>query len=147
MFGSALTGSFTYLSYRDPNLLGTIENYDGAGEFLKATELTDEALTQAIIGAIGDLDGPLSPDQKGWEAMRRYLVQETAEQRATWRKEILETTKDDFIAFGERLEKRMTEKSCVAVFGSKQAIEDANTELAKQAKQQLGIKELLQSSN
>lgn len=144
---SALTGSFTYLSYRDPNLLGTIENYDGAGAFLKATELTDEALTQAIIGAVGDLDGPLSPDQKGWEAMRRYLVQETAEQRATWRKEILETTKDDFVAFGERLEKRMTEKSCVAVFGSKQAIEDANTELAKQAKQQLGIKELLQSSN
>ena len=49
---------------RDPNLLGTIANYDGSAPFLAATELTDEALAQAVIGAVGDLDGPLSPDAK-----------------------------------------------------------------------------------
>ena len=140
---SSLTGTFTYLSYRDPNLLGTIDNYDGAGAFLKSTELTDEALTQAIIGAVGDLDGPLGPDQKGWEAMRRHLVEETAEQRAVWRREILATTKEDFVKFGERLEEKLADSSCTAVFGSKQAIEDANVELEKQGKPTLEIKELL----
>jgi Zn-dependent M16 (insulinase) family peptidase len=25
------SGMFTYLSYRDPNLLGTLDNYDGTG--------------------------------------------------------------------------------------------------------------------
>lgn len=47
---SPLTGTFSYLSYRDPNLLGTIENYDGAAEFLTTLDITDEALAQAIIG-------------------------------------------------------------------------------------------------
>lgn len=40
----------------------------------------------------------------GWEAMRRYLSKETPEMRAQWRKEILATTKEDFAAFGARLE-------------------------------------------
>ena len=56
---SPLTGTFSYLSYRDPNLYGTIKNYDGAGEFLKTVDMSDEALSQAVIGAIGDLDGPM----------------------------------------------------------------------------------------
>ena len=142
---SALTGTFTYLSYRDPNLVGTLDNYDGAGAFLQGAELTDEALTQAIIGAVGDLDGPLGPDQKGWEAMRRFLVNESAEQRQTWRKEILATTKEDFAAFGKRLQEKLVDEdlSCAAVFGSKQAIEDANAELAKRGKKQLEVQELL----
>jgi len=131
---SPLTGTFSYLSYRDPNLLGTLENYDGAGGFLGAHELSDAALEQAIIGAIGDLDGPLGPDQKGFEAMRRYLVKETAAQRQEWRDGILATTKEDFKAFGERLAAKLEAPGSGAnavVFGSKQALEDANAKLAE----------------
>jgi hypothetical protein len=32
---SPLTGTFSYLSYRDPNLLTTLDNYDGAPAFLQ----------------------------------------------------------------------------------------------------------------
>ena len=38
----------------------------------------------------------MGPDQKGFEAMRRWLVGETAEQRQQWRAEVLATTKEDF---------------------------------------------------
>jgi hypothetical protein len=33
-------------SYRDPNLLGTLTNYDGSPNHLKHTALSDEALEQ-----------------------------------------------------------------------------------------------------
>ena len=48
-----VSGMFSYLSYRDPNLLGTLESYDGAGGFLRTVELSQDDLTKAIIGAIG----------------------------------------------------------------------------------------------
>jgi len=35
--------------------------------------LSKEALLQAVVGTIGDLDSPLSPDQKGFEALNRYV--------------------------------------------------------------------------
>lgn len=131
---SALTGTFSFLSYRDPNLAKTLELYDGSGAFLEAQELTDEALTQAIIGAVGDLDGPLGPDQKGWEAMRRWLVKETPEMRKQWRDEILGTTKEDFQAFGSRLTQMASAdgpQMNSVVFSSKGALEEANEKGAK----------------
>lgn len=103
--------------------------------------MTEEALAQAVIGAVGDLDGPLAPDAKGWEAMRRWLVQESPEMRQEWRAEVLATTKQDFADFGDRLAKLHSNNendqmmNCV-VFSSKQALEDANKAILKDEKKQ-----------
>ncbi len=37
---------YTYLSYRDPNLMKTIEAYDGTPDYLKGLELDDDTLTK-----------------------------------------------------------------------------------------------------
>lgn len=37
---------YTYLSYRDPNLLKTVEEYDGTPNFLRSLELDNDALTK-----------------------------------------------------------------------------------------------------
>ena len=50
------SGMFTYLSYRDPNLLGTVDVYDGTGDFLRGLEMDKDAMSKAIIGCIGDID-------------------------------------------------------------------------------------------
>ena len=169
---SPLTGTFSYLSYRDPNLLGTIENYDGAADFLTTLDITDEALAQAIIGTVlataharprprtlnprsthaqpcspkpihddppcpysrlsmpvhdrlrlpsgtvGDLDSPMGPDQKGFEAMRRWLVGETAEQRQRWRAEVLATTKEDFKEVRKQLPSLRAHPSAATAFAA-----------------------------
>lgn len=60
------TGVFSYLSYRDPNLIKTLDNYDGTVDFLKGLELDEDALTKAIIGTIGDVDSYQLPDAKGY---------------------------------------------------------------------------------
>jgi Zn-dependent M16 (insulinase) family peptidase len=123
-------GFFSFLSYRDPNLAKTIDVYDAtAEELMKAAEdlaNNQEALETAIIGTIGDMDSVLSPDQKGWTSLQRWLSGETAEQRQRWRDEVLNTTPEDFKAFAERL-KSMSSPS-VAVISSKAAFEAAANE-------------------
>ncbi len=71
------SGVLTYLSYRDPNLTATLENYDKAGSFLKGLDdsrLPNTELTKAIIATIGDLDSYQLPDAKGYTSMMRYLT-------------------------------------------------------------------------
>lgn len=80
-------------------------------------------MSQAIIGAIGDIDKPLGVKDKGWASLSRHLTQHTPEMRQRWRDDILETSADDFMVFSERL--RQTKQLTQSVVGSRSAIEDA----------------------
>ena len=78
------SGVFSFLSYRDPNLDATLENYDNAAGYLKnldAKSLSDSELTKAIIAAIGDMDSYQLPDAKGYTSMMRHLTGRTDEIR------------------------------------------------------------------
>lgn len=61
-----IVGVFSFLSYRDPNLLKTLDVYDGTANFLRELEMDDDTLTKAIIGTIGDVDSYQLPDAKGY---------------------------------------------------------------------------------
>eukprot|EP00878_Enallax_costatus_P000486 GHUV01000578.1.p1 GENE.GHUV01000578.1~~GHUV01000578.1.p1 ORF type:complete len:1096 (+),score=414.34 GHUV01000578.1:291-3290(+) len=98
------SGMFTYLSYRDPNLLDTLEAYDGTVDFLRSLELDNDALTKAIIGTMGDLDAYQLPDAKGYSALSRYLLGVSDEERQQRRDQVLGTTVKDFKEFADVLE-------------------------------------------
>ncbi|NJN83615.1 MAG: peptidase M16, partial [Caldilineaceae bacterium] len=97
------SGVWTYLSYRDPNLEGTLRNYDETADFLRAVELSDDELTKSIIGAIGSMDGYQLPDAKGYSSLVRHLVGESDAERQQVRDQVLATTPADFRAFGDLL--------------------------------------------
>ncbi|HBD09396.1 MAG TPA: peptidase M16, partial [Syntrophobacteraceae bacterium] len=125
------SGVFAYFSYRDPNLAASLEQYDKAPAYLKGLDrsrLTDTELTKAIIRAIARMDSYQLPDAKGYTSMIRYLTGETEEFRQQVREQVLSTNGEDFIAFGETLEK-VTESNAVTVIGSQTAIESANAGL------------------
>jgi Zn-dependent M16 (insulinase) family peptidase len=125
------SGVLSLLSYRDPNLDTTLENYDNAAAYLKnldAASLSESELTKAIIGAIGDLDAYQLPDAKGYISMMRYLTGRTDEMRQKERDEILSTNGEDFIAFGDMLEK-VTQSEAIVAVGSQSAIEGAKVGL------------------
>ena len=84
----------------------------------------ENALATAIIGTIGDMDSVLSPDQKGFTSMQRWLKRESPEKRQQFRNEILECTSEDFEKIAERLSVLAKEGS-VAVVSSKSAFEEA----------------------
>ncbi|MDO9087104.1 MAG: insulinase family protein [Anaerolineaceae bacterium] len=116
------TGIFTYLSYRDPNLLSTLENYDLTGKFLKNFELSESEITKSIIGAIGELDAYQLPDAKGFSAMVRFLLEITDEDRQKFRDELLATSFLDFRNFALILEK-LNNQASIVVLGSQEAID------------------------
>jgi len=119
------SGLFVYASYRDPNLLGTIDNYDETSRFLRNLDLSEDELTKSIIGAIGAIDTYQLPDAKGYSSMARYLIGYTDEQRQAFRDQVLTTKPSDFNAFGEILE-QVNREGIVVVLGSQDAIEAAN---------------------
>ncbi len=121
------SGVWTFLSYRDPNLLSTLDNYDATAKFLRQLDLSREELTKSIIGTIGDFDAYLLPDAKGYSSMVRYLTRYTDEERQRIREEVLGTTVDDFKAFARVLEE-VARQGEVVVMGSAEAIEKANKE-------------------
>ncbi|MEW5827910.1 MAG: insulinase family protein [Chloroflexota bacterium] len=119
------SGVWTYLSYRDPNLLSTLDNYDATAKFLRDLDLSREELAKSIIGTIGDFDAYLLPDAKGYTSMVRYLTHYTDEERQRIREEVLGTTVADFKSFARVLEE-VARQGEVVVMGSAEAIQKAN---------------------
>lgn len=120
-------GTYTFLSYRDPNLLNTLNTYDSTATYLQNLQLSESELTKAIIGTIGDLDAYQLPDAKGWTSLTRHLVGYTEEMRQQFRDEVLHTSLQDFKNFGKTLA-AIAEKGQIVVLGSADAIEKANKE-------------------
>ncbi|KAK9805775.1 hypothetical protein WJX73_008308 [Symbiochloris irregularis] len=98
------SGMFSFLSYRDPNLLKTVDVYDGTAAFLRELQLDKDALTKAIIGTIGDIDSYQLPDAKGHTALMRHILGISDEERQQRREEILGTTIQDFRDFADAVE-------------------------------------------
>lgn len=124
------SGVWAFSSYRDPNLLSTLDAYDGSGDYLRGLangELSQEELVRAIIGAISDWDAYLLPDAKGYSSMVHWLVGENPEMRQRLRDQILGTRPSDFANFASAMDV-VCQKGQVVVVGSQAALEAANKE-------------------
>jgi Zn-dependent M16 (insulinase) family peptidase len=105
-------GVQTLYTYRDPNTpditLGLF--HDAADSILNdvssgaLTQKDNAAITTAVIGTIGSLDGSaLSAEEAGWVALARYLRGESSVARQKWRNEVLNTNEDNFVDFANRM--------------------------------------------
>lgn len=119
------SGVFTFISYRDPNLTQTLENFDNTAQFLRQLDMHADELTKSIIGVISDLDNYQLPDAKGYTSMVRYLVGMDDTKRQRLRDQVLATTGDDFRRVADLLE-QVAATGRVVVLGSEKAIEAAN---------------------
>ncbi|XP_022972421.1 presequence protease 1, chloroplastic/mitochondrial-like [Cucurbita maxima] len=121
------SGVFSFLSYRDPNLLKTLDVYDGTVDFLRELELDNDTLAKAIIGTIGDVDSYQLPDAKGYSSLLRHLLGITEEERQRRREEILSTSLKDFKNFADALE-AVRNKGVVVSVASPEDVEAAHNE-------------------
>lgn len=112
------SGQLSMVSYRDPNVAGTLEIYDRTCDYLRQLNVDATEIDRAVIGAIGDLDTYLLPDAKGFVSLGRYLAGDSEAARQKLREEILSTTLDHFHAFGEQIA-ALANHGRVAAMGSK----------------------------
>eukprot|EP00471_Norrisiella_sphaerica_P001523 CAMPEP_0184483278 /NCGR_PEP_ID=MMETSP0113_2-20130426/4919_1 /TAXON_ID=91329 /ORGANISM="Norrisiella sphaerica, Strain BC52" /LENGTH=1098 /DNA_ID=CAMNT_0026863573 /DNA_START=200 /DNA_END=3496 /DNA_ORIENTATION=- len=128
---NARMGTFSFSSYRDPNVKESLENYKRAAEYLIKADISDQEVERSIIGTISDLDYPQTPRGKGSTSFSRYFTGYTEEDAQKWRDEVLATRVQDFRDFGFRLRKaieRVEDGPTSCVFGSSSALEKAMDE-------------------
>lgn len=111
------TGDLGLVSYRDPNLSETLDVYDEIGDFLANLDLPGEELEKIIIGCIGRMDPPLTPDRKGSISRAEYMTGMTQEFKEKRLDELMATTLDDVRGYAD-LFHEVKEKGAVCVLGN-----------------------------
>lgn len=99
-YGSAATqnnrtASFTMSSYRDPRLSDTLQDFDGAANWVATSTITDDMMESAILTQIADMDKPKPPQDKVYNAYYQQLEGLTLTARQNFREQLLAVTQQD----------------------------------------------------
>jgi hypothetical protein len=116
-------GYFAFVSYRDPHIVRTFKVYEGAVDWLKHFNLSEEKLTEAILGAAGDVDPLLSPDSKGRTRFADDLAGFTLERRLEFKRRLLQTSKADLLRVAQTY---LVGPGSRAIIGNEEKIREAN---------------------
>lgn len=119
-------GDSYFVSYRDPNLEKTLEIYQGAVEYLKHFVADERTMTKYVIGAVSDLDLPLSPSAEGRRALIAYLAHETYEDIQRERDEVLSVSEEKIKSLVGHVE-AMLSQDMLCVLGGEEKIEEQKT--------------------
>ena len=120
---NSTSGTFSYGSYRDPNIAETFQTYDGTASFLLNDTLTSEQLQKAIIGYMSDQDAPQHPSSRGYNSALRHLLNISDDNRQVFRNEVLSTSVDDFGDFANAIN-GLPSSGIKVVVGSESACND-----------------------
>ena len=110
-------GTFTFASYRDPNLLETVERYKGVPKYLSDFTTDEKGMTRYIIGTIAGMDTPVTPSDKGNIAVSNYFTRQTKESLQQDRAAVLGTTISDIRAFAP-LAQAILDQNYLCVYGN-----------------------------
>ena len=120
------SGTFALLSYRDPNIINTLNVYRKAEEFISQNKISGEELEKTIIGTIGALDKPMDPSSKGYVAMIRDFTGLTDGDRLKFRHMILDMTPELLLEAASRYFAGAAETAVIAVYSSFENLQRAN---------------------
>jgi Zn-dependent M16 (insulinase) family peptidase len=95
MCNFAKNGDGYFVSYRDPNLEKTIEVFEQAADYIENVELDERDVTQFIIGAISELDTPMTPSVKGIYSLGGYFTGLSMDRVQKERDELLSVTAEE----------------------------------------------------
>ena len=121
------TGDSYIVSYRDPNLKKTVDVFERTGDYLRAFTADERTMTKYIIGAVGEMDMPMTPSVKGSRSSSAYLTNLSYEDIQKERDELLSCTQEDIQKLAGLVDAIMSQNA-VCVVGNGQSIEE-NREL------------------
>ncbi len=119
---SQITGNIAFVSYRDPQVAKTYNAYNAIPEIIAGLDLSEEAMTQLIIGTYGNFVPHQSPAAKGATARNDYLNNITPEDQMNRLSEIVSTRPADLKEYSTSF-KKMFEKSHRVTIGNRDKIE------------------------
>lgn len=117
-------GDSYFVSYRDPNLKNTVEVYENAADYIASFEADERTITQYIIGAVSELDVPMTPASKGVYSMTGYLTNLTYERIQKERDELLCVSADTIRGLADYIRAFMKD-DCLCVVGNEEKIKES----------------------
>lgn len=117
------SGPLFFMSYRDPNLKETLDNYDAAAQYLENFDADKTGMTRYIIGTISNLDNPLTPSRKGDMAVQYYFEKTTAEELQKDRDRVLQTTASDLREMADMISE-ILKQDVICVYGNETRIRE-----------------------
>lgn len=121
------TGDSYLVSYRDPNLKKTVDIFEKTGDYVREFTADERTMTKYIIGAVADMDVPMTPSVKGSRSASAYFTNLDYADVQKERDELLACTQEDIRALAGLVD-AVTAQNAVCVVGNGQAIEE-NKEL------------------
>lgn len=117
------SGESYFVSYRDPNLEKTIETYEKAADYIANFEADERTMTQYIIGAVSEMDMPLTPSAKGTYSLTGYMTHYDYEQMQKNRDELLSADADTIRGLSAYI-RAFIEDDCLCVVGNEEKIKE-----------------------
>lgn len=99
-----------FYSYRDPNLQNTFDVFEKSMDWLRGRDLKEEQIDDLIIGSYNSFDPNLTPRMRSLRDFSYRINETSVEDLEKKLKEALETKKEDFADFADRLEAAMKNK-------------------------------------
>lgn len=117
-------GNSFFVSYRDPNLEKTLDVYEKAADFIANSQFDERSMTKFIIGAVSDMDTPLTPAGKGRRSYQAYMQGIDEDMLQQERDEVLETDAETVRSLDKYLH-AMLENGNICVLGNEEKVEGA----------------------
>ena len=122
MSGFGRYGDSYLVSYRDPNLQKTNEVFEHTPEYVENFEAGERDMTKYIIGAISEMDTPLTPSAEGNRSMSAWITHMTEEDYQSVRNQVLDAQPEDIRALAGGIRELLKEGS-FCVIGNESRLE------------------------
>ena len=126
------SGNAGFVSYRDPNVSNTNKIYEGIVDYAKNFTANDREMTKSVIGAISEMDTPLTPAGEGMKGLSAYYSKVRHEDMQKEREEVLNTSEADIRGLASLIEAVLSDNLICAV-GNADLIEK-DSEMFKEVK-------------
>jgi hypothetical protein len=127
---NAEDGLFSFGSYRDPHIVGTLKVYDRAAEFIRSGKFSEEDVKEAILQVCSEIDKPDPPGPAARKAFYRRIIGLSDETRLRHKENLLGLTRKKVMEAADRYFDNRESNQAVAVISSRDLLETANAELA-----------------
>jgi Zn-dependent M16 (insulinase) family peptidase len=128
---NAEDGLFSFGSYRDPHIVGTLKVYNaGAADFIRSGKFSEEDVKEAILQVCSEIDKPDPPGPAARKAFYRRIIGLTDETRMRNKENLLKLTRKAVMDAADRYFDNSHANKAVAVISSRDLLDTANGKLA-----------------
>ena len=130
---NAEDGLFSFGSYRDPHIVGTLKVYNGAADFIRSGTFTEEDVKEAILQVCSEIDKPDPPGPAARKAFYRQVIGLSDETRMRNKENLLKLTRKAVVDAADRYFDNDHANKAVAVISSRDLLDIANAKMGDQA--------------